>query len=146
MKIHLDAIEEVNLDPELMKFSEATLNQFLTKDAAVYSYYSSKLVDAQYFSDKYDEQADIVYSKKFQEFKEEGCTDKLADAKAKACNDVVDAKEKARLAKRNKDFIWNFLKALDKAHENALNLGYNIRREQQLFQNQQIKSLEEIVN
>jgi hypothetical protein len=146
MKIFLDAVEEVSLDPEVLSFSEATLNQFLTRDAAVYSYYSSKLVDAQYLADKYDEQADIVYSKKFQEFKDEGGTDKLADAKAKACYDVVEAKEKARLAKRNKDFIWNFLKALDKAHENALNLGYNIRREQQLFQHQQIKSLEEIVN
>ena len=75
--------EEIELNLDNTKFSEATLNEYLMKDAANYSYYHAKYVDAQYYASKYEDMHEAVYSKKFQENKEAGATDKLAEAKAK---------------------------------------------------------------
>lgn len=138
--------EEIELDGTVMDFTEATLNEFLMKDAGTYSYYHQKWVDAQYLATKYDDVHEAMYAKKFQECKEAGTTDKLAEAMSKAWPEVVEAKEKARIAKRTKDHLWGFLKSLDKAHENALNLGYNVRREQTVLHHQTIKNLDDIMN
>jgi len=138
--------DEVELDPKVMDFSEATLNEFLMKDAGTYSFYHQKWVDAQYLATKYEDYHEALYAKKFQECKENGATDKMAEAQAKACPEVVEAKEKSRITKRTKDHLWGFLKSLDKAHENALNLGYNVRKELQVLHHQNVKNLEEIMN
>jgi len=138
--------EEVDLDPKVMDFTEATLNEYFIKEAAVYSYYHQKMVDAQYFASKYEDAYEAAFAKKFQECKEAGATDKLAEAMAKNDPDVIEAKDKARLSKRTKDQLWGFLKSLDKAHENALNLGYNVRKEMQVLQHQGVKNLDDIMN
>jgi hypothetical protein len=138
--------EEVELDPKVMDFTEATLNEYLMKDAGVYSYYHAKMVDAQYLAQKYEDTFESLYSSKFREFKEQGATDKLAEAMAKSDAEVVAAKEKVRISKRTKDHLWGFLKSLDKAHENALNLGYNVRKEMQVLKHNQVRQLDEIMN
>ena len=121
--------EEIDLDPGVMNFSELTLNEFLTKDAGNYSYYHGKMVDAQYIASKYEDAYDNLYYTKFCEFKETGMAVATAEATAKCDKDVIEAQQKARITKRVKDQLWGFLKSLDKAHENALNLGYNVRKE-----------------
>jgi hypothetical protein len=42
MKINVGT-EEVELDSEILNFNEASLNEFLTKDAGYYSYFHSKI-------------------------------------------------------------------------------------------------------
>jgi hypothetical protein len=138
--------EEIELKIEDTKFTEATLNEYLMKDAATYSYYHAKYVDAQYYATKHEDLHEALYSKKFQERKEAGATDKLAEAMAKIDDEVTAAKDKARLAKRSKELLYGFLKALEKAHDNAINLGYNVRKEMSVLQNNQVKSLEDIMH
>ena len=145
MKINVGN-EEVELDSEILNFNEASLNEFLTKDAGYYSYFHSKMIDAQYILTQHENALEATYSAKFREYKENGATDKMSEAMAKSDQDVVVIKEKVRNAKRCKDYLWGFLKSLDKAHENALNLGYNVRKEMNVFQNQHVKSLEDILN
>lgn len=121
--------EEIELDPGIMAFTEHTLNEFLMKDAGNYSYYHQKMVDAQYIASKYEDAYDNLYYKKFCEFKETGMAVATAEATAKCDPEVMEAQEKARITKRSKDHLYGFLKSLDKAHENVLNLAYNVRKE-----------------
>ncbi|MGF2053134.1 hypothetical protein, partial [Enterococcus casseliflavus] len=88
-----------------------------------------KMVDAQYIASRYEDAYDNLYYKKFCEFKETGMAVATAEATAKCDPDVVEAQEKARISKRVKDQLWGFLKSMDKAHENVLNLAYNVRKE-----------------
>jgi len=145
MKINVGN-EEVDLDAGVMNFTEATLNDYLQKDASTYSYYHQKWVDAQYLATKFEDKYEAAYSAKFREFKEQGATDKLAEAMAKSDAEVVELKDKARITKRTKDHLWGFLKSLDKAHENALNLGYNVRKEVGILYKQDVKSLDDIMH
>lgn len=128
MKLKVGA-EEIELDPSIMTFTEHTLNEFLMKDAGNYSYYHQKMVDAQYIASKYEDAYDNLYYKKFCEFKETGMAVATAEATAKCDPEVMEAQEKARITKRVKDHLYGFLKSLDKAHENVLNLAYNVRKE-----------------
>lgn len=137
MKVKVGA-DDVDLDPAVMAFTEHTINDYLIKDAANYSHYHAKMVDAQYLASKYEDAHEALYSSKFREFKEQGATDKLAEAMAKSDKEVVEAKEKARITKRAKDHLWGFLKSLDKAHENVLNLGYNVRKELKVLEHQSV--------
>ncbi|MFZ8477609.1 hypothetical protein ACO1MN_15220, partial [Staphylococcus aureus] len=86
-------------------------------------YYHQKMVDAQYIASRYEDAYDNLYYKKFCEFKETGMAVATAEATAKCDPDVVEAQEKARISKRVKDQLWGFLKSMDKAHENVLNLA-----------------------
>lgn len=122
--------EEIILDSKDVKVSEATLNNFLSNFAAKYDYYSRRFALAQRLLHHYEDIYEACYAKKFEFYKEEGgCSDKLAEAKSKANEEVIKAKRNMREMKFRKDLIWSFLRTLDKAHENALNLGYNIRKE-----------------
>lgn len=121
--------EEVLLDPVNFEFSEANLNDFLCKLPALYAYYSAKWAEAQYENYCCEDQQAAVYAQKFEFFKNEKASDKLADARATADKDVTDARRAARRTKLAMQEIYGYLRALDKAHENALNLGYNIRKE-----------------
>ncbi len=121
--------EEIELDPSVMAFTEHTINDFLVKDAGNYCYYHQKMVDAQYIASKYEDAYDNLYYKKFCEFKETGMAVATAEATAKCDKEVMEAQEKARITKRAKDHLYGFLKSLDKAHENVLNLAYNVRKE-----------------
>ena len=60
--------------------------------------------------------------------------------------DSTEPFENARLAKHVAQKIAGFVKAIDKCHENALNLGYNLRRELNVLSNDKVKSLDEIMN
>lgn len=144
MKIKIGQ-EEINLDPEILKFTEATLNEYLQKEAAIYSYYSAKWIDSQYINSTYDDKLEELYSQKFKLYKDQDVSDKKAEAMAKADPEVVEAKEKVRISKRTMEHLRLFLRSFDKNHENALNLGYNIRKEIGVYNQNQVK-LEQIMN
>jgi len=121
--------DKVVLNPDHLKFDDATLNKFLMEAASWYNYYGQKLADAesylQWFETKYDQE----YSKKFAFHKESGCTEKLAESKSKTDTEVENAKNASIKAKRTVGKLKQFIRAMDKAHESAINFGYMLRKE-----------------
>lgn len=143
--IKISPEEEINLDPARLQFTEATLNEFLKDFPSWYSYYSQVQSRAQLISSLYEDRYDQIYAEKFKFHKFEKASDKLAEASAKSDSDVIDALKQSRKAKQNLNYISGYLRALDKANQNALNLGYNIRKEMDKLGSNTIKSLEEIM-
>lgn len=121
--------EDVLLDDDNLRVSEEGLNEFLCKFAAVYNYYSGRWSEAQYYNYILEDHVETLYAKKFDFYKNEGSTDKLAEARAKSNEDVSNARLNARKAKLAMQRLHGYLRSLDKAHEDALNLGYNLRKE-----------------
>jgi hypothetical protein len=145
--------EDVVLDPALLKFDEHTINDYLSREAGLYSYFAAKWADAAYVAARYEDRYETTLAGKFREFKEQQATDKMADSMAKSDPEVVDLRDKVRMAKRVKDHLYMYLKSIDKNHENALNTGYNLRREMNLHGTNSVrtlagpaKTLDEIIN
>lgn len=131
--------DEVLLDPEYLKVSEITLNDFLCSFGGIYEYYSRKWAESQFLHYCAEDRHDQLYNEKFRFYKEDGGSDKMAEAKAKSHNDVVELRQAARRAKLTMQLIYGYLRALDKTHENAINLGYNVRREMDKLYPNEIK-------
>lgn len=121
--------EEIELDPKHLEFNEITLNDFLKKSHAWYAYYTEKCQLAQrihtFCEDKYEE----VFARKFKECKDNGGSDKYCENAARCDPEVVKALERTRISKYNLTMLNGYLRSLDKAMDNAINLGYNIRKE-----------------
>jgi hypothetical protein len=121
--------EEIVLDADRLAFNEASLNQFQDRLAIWYDYFSEKLSLAEYLLARREAEYDVVYSKAYAHYKENGATDKLSDAHAKADDEVQDAKKEAILAKQRVQQLKQHLKAWDKAHDNAQSRGHMVRKE-----------------
>lgn len=121
--------EEVVLDPANLRFDEVTLNDFIKKFSANYAYYNQKWAEAQHAHYCAEDEYDTIYAQKVVHYKTEKASDKLADARAKSDEEVVEALKAVRLAKLQMQELYGYLRSLDKAHDDALNLGYNIRKE-----------------
>ena len=121
--------EEVELNNELLEFSETSLNEFLKKIGGHHSYYSEKYAMAQYVHGLYEDKHEELVATYYKEAKEQGGTEKLAEATARLKPEVIDAMKKVRTAKYNMQLLWGFLRSIDKANTNALNLSYNMRKE-----------------
>ena len=72
---------------------------------------------------------DILFSSSYERSKEEGCTDKLAEANAKKDTNTCEAKKEIIGAKHKVTLLKQHLKAWDKAHENAMSRGHMVRKE-----------------
>ena len=120
---------EVSLDENKLKFNEATLTKYFEEEALHYDYYGRMLADAEYLLQRNELQYDVVSSEKFKMFKEAGGSDALCNAKVTSDEELVEAKKLVLAAKRKVMLLKQHLRAWDKAHENALNLGYTLRRE-----------------
>lgn len=121
--------DEIDLDETLLEFNEATISEYLQKEAALYNYYYECLNNATYYLSTFEDRYEAAYNSNFVLAKEEGKSDKMAEAKAASDPEVLEAQKKVRLCKKNKDMIYSFLRSFDKAHENALNFCYNLRKE-----------------
>lgn len=121
--------EELYLDPDRLSFNEANLTKYLQEEAAWYNYIAQKLADAEKELQVKELEHDTIQAEKFRSFKEQGGSDKLAESNAKA--DVqVEAAQQAEIQCRCavNSLKW-YLKALDKAHENAQSFGHMLRKE-----------------
>lgn len=125
---------EVILDVSRTTFDEATLNKFLQESASWYNYYGQQLADAEGYLQWSETSYDKIYSEQFRLCKEDGGSDKLAESKAKAATEVMDAKKKIIACKRAVKKLQLFLKSLDKAHDNAMSYGHMLRREMDKIQ------------
>lgn len=130
------ADKEIELNPEFLKFDEHTINAFLQNFAGNYNSYYEFHTDAQYVHSKYEDRYDAIYAEKFKEYREDSSSDKMAEMKTKADADVQEALDKVRLAKRNVNLIWGYLRSMDRSHEDAMQFCYNLRKEMdKLFPN-----------
>lgn len=120
---------EVTLDPDNLTFNEANLSKYMESEHVWYDHFGQALAELEAVYQKLEVDHDAVYGKKFGEFKENGASDKLADAYAKSDADVVEIKKKIVDTKKGMTLLKNHLRAWDKAHDNAQSRGHMIRKE-----------------
>ena len=126
--IHISG-EEIVLDNSRLAFNEVTLNTFMENLGLWYDYFSQKLAEAEALLAYKEHEYDIAFSKKYEESKEHGCTDKLAEAAAKKSDEVCQAKKDIISSKFKVTVLKQHLRSWDKAHENAQSRGHMIRKE-----------------
>lgn len=121
--------QEIVLDNSRLAFNETSLNNFMENLALWYDYFSQKLAEAEAILAYKEYEYDVLFSAAYEKSKEEGCTDKLAEANAKKEANVCEAKKEIIGAKHKVTLLKQHLKAWDKAHENAMSRGHMIRKE-----------------
>jgi hypothetical protein len=121
--------QDILLDNSRLSFNEVSLNNFMENLALWYDYFSQKLAEAEAILSYKEYEYDVLFSSSYEKSKEEGCTDKLAEANAKKDPNVCEAKKEIIGAKHKVTLLKQHLKAWDKAHENAMSRGHMIRKE-----------------
>ncbi len=126
--------DEVILDPQALKFSDPTLNQFFEVVSGYCDYYGQKLADANLSVARAEQLFERLYIEKFKEFREgsngdSGKSEKTSELYAKAESEVVKAKTAVHETAHKRDSILNFLKALNAARDDAHNRGHFLRKE-----------------
>lgn len=131
-----DNIEKLNIgervariDPQNLKFNEATLNEYIQKEAGYYDNFGSHLAMAEKLLQREEMLHEKMYSDRFAEAKDNGASDKKAEAIAKGDSEVVILKENIIEAKYKVQRLRRHLYAWDKNHDNAQSLGHMLRKE-----------------
>lgn len=119
---------QVTIDPQNLKFSEETLTVYIQKESAFYDNFGAFLTLAEKNLQIQEIRHEKLYCERFVEAKENGSSDKLAEAKAKCDMDVVILKEDMVEARYIVNRLKQHLKAWDKNHENAQSLGHYQRK------------------
>jgi hypothetical protein len=120
---------EITLDPENLRFSEQTLTEYIQKEAGYYDNIGAYLAMAERHLQNKEVQYEKLFSERFVEAKEDGASDKLAEAKSKCDVDVVTIKEQIVEARYVVNRLKNHMKAWDKNHDNAQSLGHMLRKQ-----------------
>lgn len=121
--------KEVKLDPKKLNFNEHTLSEYMETEAGWYDYFGARVADAEYLMQRLELEHDVKYSERFKENKDQGCSDKLAEANAKADPDVEEAKKSVLASRHKVKLLQQHLRAWDRAHENAQSRGHFLRKE-----------------
>jgi len=119
----------VTINPENLRFNEATLCQYIQTEAGYYDNFGSYLALAEKHLQREEMLHERLYSERFSEAKDNGASDKKAEAMAKADEDVCDYKERIIEAKYKVQRLKRHLYAWDKNHDNAQSLGHMLRKE-----------------
>jgi hypothetical protein len=123
------AREIVELNPVNFNFNEMTLTEYLQKEVGFYNYFGGALAHAEKIHADLEVEADRLQMKTLTLMKDEGKTDKYAEATSKCADDVVEAKLKVNEAYLNVQLLKQHLRSWDKNHENAQSLGHFVRKE-----------------
>jgi hypothetical protein len=126
--VNLDG-QDIVLDPANLRFSDPTLNQFFELVSGFCDYYGQKLADANRAVARAEQLYDRLYIEKFKVYREEGKSEKTSELYAKAEAEVVKAKTAVHEVTHKRDSVWNHLKALNAAREDAHNRGHFLRKE-----------------
>lgn len=121
--------QEIILDNMRLSFNEISLSKFMENLALWYDYFSQKLAEAEALLAHKEYEYELAFSSAYEKFKEEGCTDKLAEANAKKEQLVSYFKKDTISAKHKVIVLKQHLRSWDKAHENAQSRGHMIRKE-----------------
>jgi hypothetical protein len=120
--------EEVWLNPANLNFSEQTLSDYLMKEGGWYDNFGAYLAKAERELQIAEVYYENLYNLKFFQFKEEGGSDKMAEARSKIDVDVQEAGKEKQAAKYTVSRLKYHLRAWDKSHENAQSMGHTLRR------------------
>jgi len=118
----------VEIDPENLRFNETNLSQYLQTEAGYYDNFGAYLSLAEKNLQNFELRHEKLAAERFIEAKESGGSDKLAEAKAKADQDVVSLKEQVNDAKYSVNRLKQHLRAWDKNHDNAQSSGHMQRK------------------
>src|SRR5690348_6844225 len=99
---------DVLLDPANLEVNEANLNDFLCKFSGIYAYYSARWAECQHNQYIAEDKFDEVYSKTFNIMKQ-GISDKLAEAKTRAVDEVIKTKKDSRDAKLKSQLLYGYI-------------------------------------
>jgi hypothetical protein len=122
--------DEVKIDPTLFDFDHDSLTNYLQREAGWYSYFGAKFADADAEYQMIEAKYDATYCEKFALLKEsEGGSDKLVECKVKQDAEIQTLNKMKIAAKRRMKMLQQHLRAWDKNHDNAQQLGYIIRKE-----------------
>lgn len=122
--------DEIELDEKILEVNIDTLNSFLSSYASWHRYYQNKYNDAAYIVKRYNDNYTSMLNSRFKEMKHlSNCSDKMAEASSKCDPAVLEIQEKLRTAEYVKDELWGFLRSMDYAHEDAMQICYNVRKE-----------------
>jgi hypothetical protein len=127
-KLEFDKFSVV-IDPENLRFDDATLSHYIQSEGSYYDNFGYYLALAERNLQNKESQYEKMYCDRFVEAKELGSSDKLAEAKAKADQDVVALKDEVFDARYAVNRLKNHLKAWDKNHDNAQSLGHMLRKQ-----------------
>ena len=119
---------EVTVEPEYLRFDEASLSKYIQDESSWYDNYGAYLALAERHLQNKEVAHEKIYCERFVEAKENGSSDKLAEAKAKSDMDVNELREEIVEAKYVVNRLKNHLKAWDKNHENAQSMGHMQRK------------------
>lgn len=120
---------EVVVDPENLRFDEDSLSSYIQKEGGFYDNFGNFLALAERNLQNKEVQYEKVYCERFVESKDDGASDKLAEAKAKCDPVVVLVKEQIIEARYVVNRLKNHLKAWDKNHDNAQSCGHMLRKQ-----------------
>lgn len=137
---------EVILNPKHLIFSDATINQFLTEFAGNYDYYSEAHAVLQHRADQAKAYYEELYDEKFVNFKENGCSDKLAEGKATVQEDVMDARKQLNDINFKCRRMYSWLRSLDKAYESCKEFCYNMRKELDKIYGSSVRELNDMIS
>lgn len=119
----------VTIDPMNLKFNENTLSQYLQLEGGYYDNFGAHLATAEKMLQQAELYAERLYATSFAEWKDNGGSDKLAEARAKADTAVIAANEVVIEAKYIVKRLQQHLRAWDKNHDNAQSLGHMLRKQ-----------------
>jgi len=120
---------EIDLNSDNMKFNEMSLSEYYQLESGYYDYFSAQLAYADFLVTSRDNDLDALYGEKFAHYKDEGGSDKMAEARSKSDLAVVEAQKSLAVAKLKKNLLAQYLRSWDRNHENALALGHMLRKE-----------------
>lgn len=126
--------EEIYLDVDKLKFDESNLSEYLESESSWYNYYGQKLADAEYTAQKCEIALEKLCAEKFVKFKNEKGSDKFCEASVDAEQDVQELRFLLAEAKYYVRKLSQHLRAWDRNHDNAIQLGHNLRREMDKLQ------------
>lgn len=120
---------KVVLNSDNMSFNEASLSKYMEEEHVWYDHFGQALAELEGELHDLDVDYDARYAVVFRENKENGCSDKLADAYSKSEDSVVALRKRVAKTKEKISLLKNHLRAWDKAHDNAQSRGHMIRKE-----------------
>lgn len=121
--------EEVHISKEDLKFDETTLTQYFIAEGGFYNYLGGRLRVAEAMLAREEITFEELWGEKFRGYKDEGGSDKYAEARTNADSEITAAKLKVVDAKLVVGMIQSHMRAFDKNHENAQSLGHFLRKE-----------------
>lgn len=129
----------VEINPDDLKFTDATINIFFERISGKIDYIGRCLANAQRICSLLEQKADFAFINEFKKCKEEGKSDKSAELYAKGSDEVQKFKKALIESKHIKDILYQHLQALNSAREDAHNRGHMLRKEMDKLSNEFLK-------